>query len=131
VDQRFNKHYTHDEARALLPQIRGWLKRLQRLRRELIAKDKLLSELLKNGDSLGGPEVNNWVRVLAEIKEILFEFYQREIQIKDLDRGLIDFPAFIGGKEVFLCWEQKESDIGFWHDLDAGYAGREPLSGLE
>ena len=54
-----------------------------------------------------------------------------KIQIKDINRGLIDFPAFIGGKEVFLCWEQDEDDIEFWHDLDSGYAGRERLSGLE
>jgi hypothetical protein len=47
--------------------------------------------------------------------------------LKDLERGLIDFPAIIGGKEVFLCWEQDEEDIEFWHDLDAGYAGRERL----
>ena len=53
---------------------------------------------------------------------LLQEFQRREIQIKDLERGLIDFPALIGGKEVFLCWEQDEEDIEFWHELDAGYA---------
>ena len=53
----------------------------------------------------------------------MLEFQRREIQVKDIDRGLIDFPALLGGKEVFLCWEQDEEDIEFWHDLDAGYAG--------
>jgi hypothetical protein len=127
MDHRFEKHYTRDEASALLPQIRIWLKRLIRLRGELMKHDERQSKLMKGGNDLGGPEVNAWVRALADVKEILLEFYQREIQIKDLERGLIDFPAFIDGKEVFLCWEQKESDIEFWHDLDSGYAGREPL----
>jgi len=47
--------------------------------------------------------------------------------VKDLDRGLVDFPSLKGDKEVFLCWEQDEDDIQFWHDLDSGYAGRERL----
>jgi hypothetical protein len=68
---------------------------------------------------------------MAEIRELFLEFHRREIQIKDIARGLIDFPAIVAGREVFLCWEQGEEDIEFWHDLDAGYAGRERLSGTE
>jgi len=55
------------------------------------------------------------------------EFFERQIQLKDIDRGLIDFPSFLGGKEVFLCWELGEDDVEFWHELDTGYAGRERL----
>ena len=124
---RFEKHYTRDEARALLPNIRDWLKRLVALRGELEKQEKRLASLMAPGCDVGGPLVNKWVRSIAEIKDVLLEFHSREIQIKDLDRGLIDFPAFIGGKEVFLCWEQDEEDTEFWHDLDTGYAGREPL----
>ena|SRR5438876_10409001 len=124
---QFQKHYTRDEARALLPQIRQWLKRIVHLRGELGKLDKRLTALAAPGRDLGGPAVNEWIRTLANIKEELLEFQRREIQIKDLDRGLLDFPAIIGGKEVFLCWEQDEEDIEFWHDLDAGYAGRERL----
>ena len=54
-------------------------------------------------------------------------FSAGEIFIKDLERGLMDFPAIIGGREVFLCWEQDEDDIEFWHDLDTGFSGRERL----
>ncbi|MFO1512143.1 MAG: DUF2203 family protein [Verrucomicrobiota bacterium] len=54
-------------------------------------------------------------------------FNAADIQIKDLERGLLDFPAIIGGKEVFLCWEQDEDAVEFWHDLDTGYSGRERL----
>ena len=79
------------------------------------------------GCDLGGASVNRWVNTLADVQELLSEFFRREIQIKDLDRGLIDFPAIVGDKEVFLCWEQGEENIEFWHDLDSGYAGRERL----
>ncbi len=128
---RFYKHYTLDQARALLPQIRKWLKQMVELRTVLEAHDRKVEALMEAGCDVGGPLVNRWVEVMGNIKEVLLEFHRREIQIKDLDRGLIDFPAVIGGREVFLCWEQDEEDIEFWHDLDAGYAGREKLSGSE
>jgi len=128
---RFYKHYTLDQARALLPQIRQWLKQMMDFRGVLEEHDQKVEALMEPGCDVGGPLVNRWVEVMGNIKEVLLEFQRREIQIKDLDRGLIDFPAVIGGREVFLCWEQDEEDIEFWHDLDAGYAGRERLSGSE
>src|ERR1051325_968970 len=124
---QFKKHYALEEARALLPHVRLWLKRTRQLRDELQKIDQKLTEMAEPGRDLGGPTVNLWIRTVVEMKDVLLEFHRREIQIKDLDRGLIDFPAIMAGKEVFLCWEQEEEDIEFWHDLDTGYAGRERL----
>lgn len=124
---QFKQHYSIDEARALLPQIRQWFSQLAHLRRQLTEDDRHLSVGSSAGQDLGGERVNRHVRTLADIKDVLGQFRRREIQVKDLDRGLIDFPALIKGREVFLCWEQDEDDIEFWHDLDAGYAGRERL----
>jgi len=124
---QFKQHYTRDQARALLPQIRQWLEQLCALRQKLSDCDQRVSRLIAGGNDVGGETVNRWVRVAADVKATLAEFQRREIQIKDLDRGLIDFPALLDGKEVFLCWEQDEQDIEFWHDLHSGYAGRERL----
>ena len=124
---QFKQHYTRDQARALLPQIRQWLKQLSALRQKLSDCDQRVARLMADGNDVGGETVNRWVRVVADLKSTLAEFQQREIQIKELDRGLIDFPALLDGKEVFLCWEQDEEDIEFWHDLHSGYAGRERL----
>ena len=124
---QFEKHYTRDEARALLPQIREWLARLNQLRKDLDRFDKRLSGLTGQGNDVGGETVNQWIRTLATMQEVLAQFQQRQIFIKDLERGLIDFPSIIGGKEVFLCWESDEDDIEFWHDLESGYGGRERL----
>jgi len=124
---QFEQHYTRDQARALLPQIRQWLEQLSALRQKLSDGDQRLARLMAGGNEVGGEIVNRWVRVAADVKATLAEFQRREIQIKDLDRGLIDFPAILDGKEVFLCWEQDEEDIEFWHDLHSGYAGRERL----
>ncbi len=123
----FKKHYTRDEARQLLPLVRQWLDELTKIRDLLAHYDGQLTKALGLGDDLGGELVNKYVKCIAAIKDILLRFKKREIQVKDMDRGLIDFPAYIGGKEVFLCWEKGEEDIEFWHDLTTGYAGRERL----
>ena len=124
---QFRKHYTIEEARALLPQLRQWLGELSRSRQKVTQLDQRLGQIVSVGNDAGGNLVNDWIRQLAAIKRVLDQFKSREIQIKDIDRGLVDFPAVLAGREVFLCWEQDEEDIEFWHDLDTGYAGREPL----
>ncbi|HXG46482.1 MAG TPA: DUF2203 domain-containing protein [Methylomirabilota bacterium] len=125
---RFQKHYTREEARALLPELRTRLQRLNALRRLVGIQDRQLTSLLATGDDLGGQLVNDSIRSLAEMRHLLLDFHTRQIQIKDIERGLVDFPALIGGREVFLCWEMDEEDIEYWHELDSGYAGRERLT---
>lgn len=124
---RFHKHYNREQVRGLLPQVRQWLEQLSQRREELQRQERQLHKLLSPGRDVGGPLVNAWVQTLAAIQDVLLEFHSREIQLKDLERGLLDFPAILDGREVFLCWEQAEPDIAFWHDLEAGYAGRQPL----
>ena len=124
---QFRKHYTREEARALLPQARQWLESLDASRRDLEKSEQRLQGMMQSGQDAGGETVNTWVRTLADIRDLLGEFESRDIQVKDIERGLVDFPAIIGGREVFLCWEKDEEDIEFWHDLDTGYAGREKL----
>jgi hypothetical protein len=127
VPYRFQKHYTREEARALLPRLRQWLDLLTGLRQRLEQNDRRVTGLMTGGQDTGGETVNRSVKLIAEIKQLLQEFQDREIMIKDLERGLLDFPALMAGREVFLCWEKDETDVEFWHDLDSGYAGREPL----
>lgn len=127
MKHQFEKHYTREEANALLPQIREWLARLNRLREDLHRHEQRLSGLTEQGNDIGGEMVNNWIRALAEMQELLLEFQRREIFIKDLARGLIDFPTVIGNREVFLCWESDEDAVEFWHDLETGFGGRERL----
>ncbi len=125
---RFDKHYTREQVRSLLPQVRIWLAQLTERREELQKQEKRLHSMMSPGRDIGGATINGWVRTLAAIQGLLLEFYSREIQIKDLERGLLDFPALLEGREVFLCWESAEEDVGFWHDLESGYAGRQPLA---
>ena len=127
MKHRFQKHYTREEAQALVPQLRAWLADLNRLRAEVEQYDRRLGGMNTEGQDTGGETVNNWIRALAKMQQLLAEFQRREIFIKDLSRGLVDFPALIGGREVFLCWEADEDTVAFWHDLETGYGGREKL----
>jgi hypothetical protein len=127
MELRFSRHYSRAEARGLLPDIRAWLARLRLLQPVLDQHERALGRLLDQGRDVGGERVHVWLRTLLALRTVLREFASRELQVKDLDRGLIDFPALMGSKEVFLCWEEGEEDVEYWHDLDAGYAGRSPL----
>jgi hypothetical protein len=123
----FSKHYTLEEARALLPMIRRWLSELEARQKQLQALDERVAALLAKGDDAGGEPVNQLIKTLAQCQQTLREFRRRQIQVKDLRRGLLDFPSLREGREVFLCWEKDEEDIEFWHDLESGYGGRERL----
>jgi hypothetical protein len=127
MTHRFQKHYTREEARALLPQLRTWLAGLEELRVDLEKNDQRLAGLMSGGQDVGGELVNQSVKLLGKMKGLFQEFETREIIVKDLQRGLVDFPAIVGEREVFLCWEKDEEDVEYWHDIDSGYAGREPL----
>ena len=111
----------------MLPQVREWLTQLDHLRHRLQRQDSRVGSLMQEGCDVGGTAVNEWVRLMADVRDLLEEFQSRQILVKDVDRGLVDFPAIVGGREVFLCWEKDEDDIEFWHDLDTGFAGREHL----
>lgn len=127
MGHQFKKHYTRDEARMLMPTLRKWLEQLSDLHVELATVDQRMEGLMAGGNDTGGNLVNQSLKLHAEIQALFQEFRDREIFIKDLERGLVDFPALIGGREVFLCWEKDEDDVEFWHDIDSGYAGREPI----
>ena len=123
----FSKHYTLEEARRLLPLVRQWLAELESHQEHLGLADKHIAALLAKGNDVGGEPVHLLIKTLDQCQHILGEFRRRQIQVKDLRRGLLDFPSLREGREVFLCWEKDEEDIEFWHELQSGYAGRERL----
>ena len=124
---QFQRHYTVDEAQEMIPQLRLWLAELRQHQEKLQTIDDRLGQMLAAGADSGGALVNDSVKHLAGVQKHLAYFRELESQIKDVDRGLVDFPAIVAGREVFLCWEQDEDGIEFWHDIDSGYAGRARL----
>ena len=124
---RFSKHYTLAEARAMMPTVREWLEQMNRLRHEYAEVSRRVDSMMNAQADVGGNSVNHSIKLLSDLQGILGEFKKHEIQVKDADRGLVDFPSRRGTREVFLCWEKDEDDIAHWHELDAGYDNRAPL----
>jgi hypothetical protein len=127
VTTRHDRHYTLDEARAELQWVTQQLAAMREARDRLTdvqAREALTESSPSNGGGNAGRQVGE---AFLELQAGAKAFDERGIVLRDLDRGLIDFPAIRDGNEIYLCWIDGEPDIGFWHDLDAGYAGRQPL----
>jgi hypothetical protein len=124
---RHERHFTVEEANAQIPWV---VERLARLRaaRERLTDQDARAALAGGAQSNGGGKPGKAVgEAFVELQNGVAAFEHRGIVLRDLDSGLIDFPALRGGDEVYLCWIDGETEIGFWHHLDAGYAGRQPL----
>jgi hypothetical protein len=122
-----SRHYSLEEASALLPWVAEQLGRLRSARDRLGDVDARAA-LAATGQTNGGGHAGKVVSEgFLELRELMLELREREIVLRDLDRGLIDFPSLRGEEEVYLCWEEGEAEIGFWHEPEAGFAGRRPL----
>ena len=121
------RHYTVEEANAAL----GWVReRLERLReaREQLTDEEARSALSDAAPGNGGGGPGRVVSAgFLTLREALGELQAVQIVLRNLDRALVDFPAIRDGDEVYLCWVEGEERIAWWHELDAGYAGRRPL----
>jgi hypothetical protein len=122
------RHFGVAEANALLPRLTDLLERLRSARDELT--DGEAHELLaESGPTNGGGEPGRQVGVaFLEVRRLLAAIEDSGIVLRDIERGLVDFPALIEGREAYLCWELGESEVAFWHELSTGYGGRKPLA---
>ena len=130
-----SRHFTVEEANALLPTVGPLVERMVEHRRELgeaLERREGLSEI--TGGNGGGfnprlpAEIDAEIEAAAEgIKHCVEELIELGVQVKDLDTGLIDFPSFRDGEEVLLCWALGEDELGWWHTPEGGFAGRQPL----
>jgi len=126
---RHQRHYTLEQATA----VRGWVaERIGSIResQERLAalgpgaRAAIRSLDPESGGSYPGKEV---AATLVALSRALNELDAVDVVVRDVDRGLVDFPAVRDGEEVYLCWLLDEDEIGFWHAPDAGFGGRQPL----
>jgi hypothetical protein len=128
VDSAFQKLFTVEEANALLPRLREILDEValhrDALRERAPHMQPILAAAIGNGGGRAGSEYGVEAYSLYLAIERISEL---GVVLKDLDMGLLDFPHERGGRVVFLCWHPPEESVEYWHELDAGYAGRQPL----
>ncbi len=136
-NQRPNrKLFTIEEANASLPLVRAITEDLQRLSLDVCERRERLSHLQSGRESESqDPYSEELAEIKAELEqdtirleEYVDELLQLGVEPKNGSLGLIDFPAEIDGRQIYLCWKLGESEVLCWHELDAGFAGRQPLT---
>jgi hypothetical protein len=120
-------HYSLEEASALLTEVAELIERMRAARDRLGDADARAALAAAGGTNGGGQPGRTVSEGFLELREAMMWLRMREIVLRDLDRGLVDFPAVREGAEVYLCWQEGEEEIGFWHEPDAGFTGRRPL----
>jgi hypothetical protein len=121
------RHFTVEEANAILDRLKPLLREL-RDARDVLTDTDAHAVLAEAAPTNGGGEPGRKVgEAFLEVRRMLLTIQEAGIVVRDIERGLIDFPALRDGEEVYLCWELGEDEVAWWHDLDAGYGGRQPL----
>jgi hypothetical protein len=128
VDPAFERLFTVEEANALIPTLRGILDELALHRDALRERAPDMQPILEASTGNGGGRVGSEYSAETYNLYLTVERIRKlGVVLKDLDMGLLDFPHEREGRVVFLCWHPPEENVAYWHDLDAGYAGRQPL----
>ena len=132
---RRKKYYTVAEANAALPLVRVVVRDIAELARDLRDRHERLTRLQPSDHGVLGDAYHEELQqVRAEFErdqERMHEYEQElkklSVELKDYDTGLIDFPCWMDGREVYLCWRLGETEVSHWHEIDAGFAGRQRL----
>ena len=123
-----NRYFTLEEANAALPGLRALVAPMLAARERIVAAQPELWPVLEKAASNGGS-----AKATAVLDD--FETLRRSVKaieglgivLKDINTGLVDFLSERDGRDVYLCWRFDEPKVAFWHDLEAGFAGRQPL----
>jgi hypothetical protein len=126
------RHFTLEQAEATLPLVRRIVNDLldlhPRWRTAVAAFEAEQAAVSANGETSSARALRLEAgRLAGEIEACLDEFEQIGCVFKGFDAGLVDFPATLEGRDIYLCWQYNEPRIEYWHEIDGGFAGRQPL----
>jgi hypothetical protein len=122
-----SRHYSLEQANAALEFVGERIDRLRDARGRLgddEAREALAAAGPQNGGGAAGKQVS---AAFLDLRSALSDLQEMDVVLRDLERGLVDFPALREGEEIYLCWEEGEPEIAYWHDAESGYGGRQPL----
>lgn len=123
------RFFTLEEARAALPRVKALMDEVQAARQEILRLrpdvwPALRKAASNGGNAEAGEMIVHFLRLEAGVKGIL----KMGMVVKDIDLGLVDFLSRRSGRDVYLCWQYGEPELLYWHELDSGYAGRQPIN---
>jgi len=122
------KYFTLQEANEALISIRTWMDEIQTIRAEILKhQPEIWSVMEKSAGNGGNPTLSRMVKSFDRLDALIHAIQDSGALIKDINTGLLDFPALRDGREVYLCWKYGEGDIEFWHEIEDGFAGRQSI----
>ncbi len=122
------RYFTLEEANAALETIRPLMEEIQSVRNNIIAhQPEAWPAIEKSAGNGGNLTLSKLVEDFDRLDKLLHKILDTGAQVKDINTGLLDFPALRDGHEVYLCWKYGEDQIAFWHEIEAGFAGRQPI----
>ena len=122
------KYFTVEEANAVLPKVRGLVEEMFVIRQAALARRLDLQPVIESAVGNGGSrKAGELLEIYEQFEQVVGKLHQLGCELKGLEQGLVDFPALRHGRKVYLCWQYNEPEVAFWHDIDAGFAGRQPL----
>ena len=123
-----SRYFTLEEANTALETIRPLMDEIQSIRNNIIAhQPEAWPAIERSAGNGGNPTLSKLVEDFDHLDKLLHRILDTGAQVKDINTGLLDFPAFREDREVYLCWKYGEDQIAFWHEIDAGFAGRQPI----
>jgi hypothetical protein len=122
------RYFTLQEANETLVSIRPWMDEIQTIRGEILAhQPEIWSVMEKSAGNGGNPTLSRMVKTFDRLDALIHSIQDLGALIKDINSGLLDFPALKDEREVYLCWKYGEGDIQFWHEIADGFAGRQSI----
>jgi|SRR6186713_2955596 hypothetical protein len=122
------KFFTLQQANETLEIIRPLMDEIQAIRQRILDKQPETWDAIEKSVGNGGNRtLSHMVQDFERLDVLVHSVLDTGVQIKDINIGLLDFSALKDGREVYLCWKYGEGEIAFWHEVDAGYAGRQPI----
>lgn len=122
------RYFTLQEANAALVIIRPLMDELQAIRQRVLKNQpEAWPAIEKSAGNGGNRALSNLVQDFEKFDALIHRIQDMDVLVKDINLGLLDFPAQKDGREVYLCWQFGEGDIAFWHEIEDGYAGRRPI----
>ena len=129
------KNFTLDEANSYIPWLEEVFQKLFQMQEHILSRQDKMSETMRLGRRNGGSSISTEMQDAKgkieeeqqSLRRLLEKVTAKGIVVRDITRGLIDFPHIRDGREVYLCWIRGEEVIRFWHDTDMGFAARQPL----
>lgn len=122
------RYFTLEEANETLNSIRPLMEEVQQIRAKILEKQPEAWPAIEKAAGNGGNRaLSSMVQDFEKLEALVHQIQAMDVLIKDINLGLLDFPALKDGREVYLCWQYGEGEIAFWHEVEAGFAGRQSI----